>query len=761
MAEFPSGIVSGEDAKTVFARRAKGHDEKTVTAAKREALAIKVQGEEADGWDVAKWNKASVRMHKRKPDDRQLEDDVWSLFYRLGFAELNEDRLLTFKGRQFDVFAKDEDTVFVVECTHAEEEGPKSVKGLVDKIKANAQDIIHAIHGHYGKEPKLKIKFAIATRNVDVRKADRERAEKANIALINEQDIDYYDRLYGYVKVAARFQFLARYLEGEGVDGLRLDVPSTRGKMGKATFYNFLMSPYDLMKIAYVAHKSTDLDSYQRMVKPARLASIAEYIDDGGQFPTNIVINFKTKDGKPLQFDKHESFEGSVFGTLKLPGLYGAAWVIDGQHRLYGFAFAEKGRSHMVPVLAYENMEPAEEMQLFIDINSKQVKVSRALLNELYSNLHHGSHDPVKQFGAMYPRIALRLGSMPGSPLRNRVLTTDREKDHFRCLSLTSLGDGIKENRFLGSLTRNASGQLVFDVGQLSAISGDNEETVERATDILVGYFDLFAKGVPANWDLGDAKGGFLSINIGLRALMRLLRRLITHVENRDTIKAQHLTPEELVGLLAPLTAPVIEFFSAADPMQIKHFRDRQALDGVTKNCLALMGVIHDAIPEFTNAELMEYLKDRDEAGTVEVGELVKKITRLIYDDLVKRLTKKCGAEKDAWFWSGVPSAIRKQCINRADDIEGQQHPWQHLLPSAYADIVVANWDVFGEAYSLGEKIKKRASAVAWMHALEKLKEVTDHPARGVLSKNEVVWVKDTYAKVLEFIVGREASEAA
>lgn len=189
MAEFPKGLVSGDEAKAVFGRRSKKHDEKTVTAAREEALALKVQGEEADGWTAAKWNKTSVRMEKKKPEDRQLEDDVWSLLYRLGFAEMNEDRLLTFKGRQFDVFAKDDETVFVIECTHAEEEGPKSVKGLIDKIKANAQDVIHAIHAYYGKDPKLKVKFAIATRNVDVRKADRERAEKANIALINEQDI--------------------------------------------------------------------------------------------------------------------------------------------------------------------------------------------------------------------------------------------------------------------------------------------------------------------------------------------------------------------------------------------------------------------------------------------------------------------------------------------------------------------------------------------------------------------------------------------
>ncbi|MCW2249245.1 DGQHR domain-containing protein [Azospirillum fermentarium] len=758
MAEFPNGIVNGEAAKAVFVRRSKEHDEKTVTAAKKEALVIKVKGEEADGWEVAKWNKTSVRVRKRKPDDRQLEDDVWSLLYRLGFNELNEDRLLTFKGRQFDVFAKDEDTVFVVECTHAEEEGSKPVKGLIDKINANAQDVIHAIHSHYGKTPKLKIKFAIATRNVDWRKADKERAAKSNIAVITEQDLAYYGRLIDYVKGAARFQFLARYLEGEGVDGLRLEVPATRGKMGGTTFYNFLISPYDLMKIAYISHKSADLDTYQRMVKPARLKSIAAYIDEGGQFPTNIVINFKVK--SPLQFEKHESFENSTFGTLKLPGLYGSAWVIDGQHRLYGFSFAEKGKNHVVPVLAYENMDAADEMELFIDINSKQVKVSRGLLNELYSNLNYGSEDPVKQFEALYPRVALRLGAMAKSPIRNRVLTVDKDKDHFRCLTLTSLADGIKENRFLGTVTHAPPNPHVYQLGQLSALSGDYEETAEKAADVLVAYFALFAKGVPANWDLGDAKGGFLCTNNGLRALMRLLKELIAYVEDSQQVKAIHLDADDLVERVAPLVQPIINFFRTADATQVKAFRDRQALDGVKKNYLSMMGIIHDAIPQFTSKDLTEYLKDRDEKGTQEADLIIKDINKILYNDVIARLKQKFGTENDAWWWQGVPQPIRKECFERANNDNGEKPLWQYLSLATYQSIAVHNWDIFQDSYALGEKVKK-GDAVRWIAKLSKARQTTAHPEKGVLSKDEVAWVRSIYIKVKAHIVGEKALESA
>jgi DNA sulfur modification protein DndB len=347
MPDFIQGLVSAiAIKKTIYVRRSKSFDEKTVSAAKKEALALKVEGEIADGWSIKKRNKKSVKMEKLKPPDRQLEDDVWCILYKMGFKELSEARVCMIKlgehspPRQVDVFAKDEETVFIVECTHAQEAGSKSVKALVDKINGIRADVIKAIHSHYGKNPKLKVKWAIATRNIEWRAADRKRAQESSIGVITENDIAYFDKLTKHLKEAARYQFLGRYLKGEKVEGLRIEVPATRGSMGGVTFYNFLISPFDLLKIGYISHKTAssadDFETYQRMVKPSRLTNIAKYIDEGGKFPTNIVVNFKPKSG--LQFHKIQSFEDTTFGRLILPGQYAAAWIIDGQHRLYGFA---------------------------------------------------------------------------------------------------------------------------------------------------------------------------------------------------------------------------------------------------------------------------------------------------------------------------------------------------------------------------------------------------------------------------------------
>ena len=59
-------------------------------------------------------------------------------------------------------------------------------------------------------------------------------------------------------------------------------------------------------------------------------------------------------------------------GILKIPNAYAIAYIIDGQHRLYGYAGTEYSEKNQIPVVAFENMEEADQLDLFMKINEKQ-----------------------------------------------------------------------------------------------------------------------------------------------------------------------------------------------------------------------------------------------------------------------------------------------------------------------------------------------------------------------------------------------------
>ena len=178
---------------------------------------------------------------------------------------------------------------------------------LIQKIRAIRENLLNSIRKAYDQQVNLKVKHVIATRNISWGDADLAKCKQAQIAVITDGELDYYAALVQHLKQAARYQFLAHMFGGQKIEGLAKKVVATRGKMGGETFYTFLIRPDELLKIAYVGHKASrdieNLRTYQRMLQSRRLKKIAEYINDGGKFPTNIVVNLKTGKKTPLRFD--------------------------------------------------------------------------------------------------------------------------------------------------------------------------------------------------------------------------------------------------------------------------------------------------------------------------------------------------------------------------------------------------------------------------------------------------------------------------
>ena len=75
-------------------------------------------------------------------------------------------------------------------------------------------------------------------------------------------------------------------------------------------------------------------------------------------------------------------------GILSIPNAYGIAYIIDGQHRLYGYAGSDYKRTNTIPVVAFENMESREQLQIFMDINENQKAVSKNLRLDLEEDIN-------------------------------------------------------------------------------------------------------------------------------------------------------------------------------------------------------------------------------------------------------------------------------------------------------------------------------------------------------------------------------------
>ncbi|MCK4998292.1 MAG: DGQHR domain-containing protein [Anaerohalosphaera sp.] len=754
MSDLLTPLITDEDEiRREITRRKKVYFEKSITASSSELLQQKAELEEQDGWHILRKNNKSYRLKKDKPLSEKLEDTLWVTVARMGFDELSQGRNFTIDlqngttPRQIDVFAKDRESVILIECTTCEKLQRKKMSSLIEKISSIKSPVAKAINAHYGKKPKLKIKWAIATLNVEWSNPDLEKAAAANIIVLRDTETNYYRRLTDHLKGAAKYQFLSDLFTDESIPGLELKVPATKGMMGKRVFYNFLIRPSELLKIAHVSHKASrdieDLNTYQRMLRPKRLNDIASYVDKGGQFPTNIVINIRSK--KRPRFDCMDKIGNSAFGTLYLPNRYASCIIIDGQHRLYGYAHSEhatkKNDKTTLPVLAYDNLSATEEANLFVDINCEQVRVRKNLLNELYANLRWDSSDFAEKVDALCTRSVIGMNMLSSSPFCDRIIVSNRDKTHHRCLTLTSFNDGIRNERFFG--TEKKPGPLM-DSRKTSL-----EHTKSKATKVLLDFFMMFSDAIPEHWALGDEKGGYLCTNNGIRALLMVLSEILRHIAVRDSIDIDMLGAEDIRPRVAELAQPLINLFVTATPEEVDQFRSKQALKGVRRNALIMLNVIHKEIKEFFPSCLIEYLDIIDEEGTKEAHRIIDKLQGNLFTYVFNVLKKHFTDRDGDWWTKGIPPKTRVDCQARCE-LEGRdKNPEQYLLLINYRDIALLNWDLFSSLFDLGEARGKNKTT-HWVVELNTIRNVTHHVEKWPATKKQVKRVREINAKLTD-----------
>lgn len=248
-----------------------------------------VENEAQAGWEVQRINKTSTRLKRPKPHARYLEDRAWNLFYSMGYPILNGENFnINFEredgsgGRkQIDVYAEDDETVIVAECKSRENRGRRSLQKDLHETAALQSYFRKSINSRFKDRPKPKIIWVYVTRNIIWSAPDLDRAVGANIHIVTENELQYYETFIKHMGPAGRYQILGEFLREQKVPGLgNRRLPAIRGKLGGDTFFSFVTTPRNLLKISFVNHQalnhSDGRPAYQRMISSARIKRLRQ-----------------------------------------------------------------------------------------------------------------------------------------------------------------------------------------------------------------------------------------------------------------------------------------------------------------------------------------------------------------------------------------------------------------------------------------------------------------------------------------------------
>jgi len=752
MTEILTGLISGNDMKSIYKKKKSDYEYLSVKKGKEDAYID-------DGWTVHKEYKTRTKLCKLKPIGSFFEDKVWCIFFRMGFNEMNKDnkfKIPIYPGKyvtpkQIDVFAKDEESVILVECKAANNPTNRSFRKDINEINGIRQEIITSINKHYGS--KLKVGWIFATKNIIWSDSDLQLAQTSDITVLRDDELEYYEELVEHIGPAAKYQLLAEVFANKKIPNLQIKVPAIKGKIGGATFYSFAIEPSKLLAIAFVSHRlKTDRETvitYQRMLNKRRLKSIREYIEkEGGLFPNSIIINFRTKKGR-LRFDKFgnapQGTEASL-GILHLPGKYKSAWIIDGQHRLYGFSGSEKADMVTIPIIAFENLDAAKQARMFIDINSKQVKVPRNLLEDLYSDLLWDSDDEAEKLLALTSKVVNELGKDISSPLYNKIKPSTQVRAKNKPITIATLTSAIKSNKLLGQVNKGAN---ILRPGPLyDEREPRMENSLIRAKKILIGYFNAFRTGVPENWELGAEDGGYLCTNNALVSLLIVLKEIIFHIEKTTSLKAIDITSEDLIEEISRYIDPVVQYFKNATYDEIRNFRRQLGAAGQKYCAYGMMEMIYSKYPDFKPAGLDEYIREKYSTRNEEARNIVPQIQLLISRYVISTLKEEFGVGDEKWWYEGVPENVRIDVVKRQEKDPEHRPKEENFDLIHYLDIISKNWDIFKEVYGFKDLGNSKIKQLSWFKELNRIRNKVAHPERGKITEDELKFIKELYKKL-------------
>lgn len=707
----------------------------------------------ADGWEEYRTYKGNkfVGVRKDKRFDEVFEDRVWCLFARLGFTFMNQDRYFKMSydykdpniTQQIDVFAADDETVIIVECKASEtikdgvfKKQLEAYHGQMDGLRREAQK----------RFPKAKVKFIWATQNYIISPADQAKMREWDIVHFSDAVINYYYELVKHLGTCARYQLLGNLFANQEIRNMDDRIPAIQGEMGGHRYYSFSIEPERLLKIGYVLHRNEAnknmMPTYQRLIKKKRLIDVQKFINNGGYFPNSLIISIDSG-GKGLQFDvSGTKVEGahSRLGVLHLPKKYRSAYIIDGQHRLYGYSDSDYATTDSIPVVAFVDLDRQEQIKLFMDINENQKAVPKTLRVTLNADMLWDSTDYNERRQALRSKVAQMLGEEETSPLLGRVVIGEDEKSLVKCITVEAIQTALKKCNFMSQfgkknvITKDGS----FDVGT-------NQATCDLLYPFLESCLRYVKDGAAEEWERGDSNDGMLTMNRGIQAVIRVINDIVNHLIDRKEINPKTDKTEFLVKQVSFYLDPLNDYLSNLTAQERKDLRGYFGGGADTRFWRAFQREIAKVRTDFQPEGLQKYWEDEAKTFNADSMTYLREIEVWTKKTIGAALAGKYG---ENWEIKGLPKQIYKRAKGEADeknyesiasgDGSNTVSVWDCVTLRECKEIVTigGHWtELFEDILTRPEEVKLsggKAAKTEWIEKVEAIQNKLTKPSYSV-----------------------------
>ena len=451
------------------------------------------------------------------PDElTQLNRRVWALFESAGFAtepntgnprtehkiELNEG-----VTKPVDLFARDRDLKITI--VGSNKSGAR-IDGLYDHI-AGLNELRVA--------SKADAALFVATgRELNDEVVRYLRRKEINVW--TERQLRYYEALVEAIGTYAKYEIIHSLGIPTADQKIKITVPAIalkqprRASANGVELYAFTLPAATLLQISSVLRKAkANAFTYQRILSRERLPRIAEFLKKSSAIlPTCIVAHLSEDTSVELMPQEVQRKFGrdQLVVALTIPSEYSSLEIIDGQHRLFGFARTPKKvmEQFNLVIVGIRKLSTDQRSRTFVAINDKAKRVDPSLV----SFLQYTDNETICRRNPYLMAIKIAVELNKRDPFKNAIRLWDDGPQiiTLKGVSGYDLKGMVGENGLLRKYYPNSSAGYV---------------------GVLRLYFEVIQKSFDAEWR--DPKKYIIATNRGVTAFFKLLKSILKNEQGR------------------------------------------------------------------------------------------------------------------------------------------------------------------------------------------------------------------------------------
>lgn len=314
--------------------------------------------------------------------------------------------------------------------------------------------------------------------------------EKNNMFIWDENTTTYYQKISSIIGKISKYELLLDFKFDFGSIGTREERAVKIKLPDSSEMYLVGIHPGLLLQMGYVLRRTSQKTyNYQRLLKKEKIKKISEFLSSKKSFLPNAIIIVFDNDVEiqnKLKYDNNKAM-------LTFPTRYCSAWIIDGQHRLYGFINSKHGEwtpevneNFKIPVIAFKNLDEMKQAKTFVEINQYQKSISPALINDLSTLIKDMNNEKT------WP--SLLVSKLNKEKPFERMIKIS-ELDYGKPISINSFSNFALLESLLGynKIKGGYKGKLYeyapFNI-KLKFNGKENRKAFDRQSELLIRYFN-------------------------------------------------------------------------------------------------------------------------------------------------------------------------------------------------------------------------------------------------------------------------------